>query len=428
MRIVPFPDQSGPAPEDGWLEQLDDALAGNGAGPDAAVWRELRADVRALAPAMTPEFERRLGERIAEGGPARRRAMPPQRGWLRSAGTSAPRAASPAPSSSRGRARWSPRRLVPSAHPGAAAGVAVAMLALLAALLIVGPLRSGNALHSSEKASPMDVQRSATVRSQNAQGSVENSLEPFARAVQPATQASGEAAASGSTAGGTSPRVQELAASTTLAATPENVQATADRVSELTTSAGGFVQSSHVQVQQGGSSEATLTLRLPSAKLAASLAALSRVAPVRAQSQSLQDITNASEAARRRLADALAERRALLRELAGAESEGKIDSLREQLATLRSTIIRARAGVQAVSQRAESAQVEVTVLGDQRAGGGALSFDRGLNDAGRVLIGVAVVLLIAAAALLPLAFALIAATLARRAWLRARRERALDLG
>ena len=46
--------------------------------------------------------------------------------------------------------------------------------------------------------------------------------------------------------------------------------------SQLTVRDGGYVQSSNVQVQQQGASEATLALRLPSSRLAAALAAIGR--------------------------------------------------------------------------------------------------------------------------------------------------------
>jgi len=221
-------------------------------------------------------------------------------------------------------------------------------------------------------------------------------------------------------------REQQLAASITLAAVPSAVQATADRVARLAVSDGGFVQNSHVQVQQVGTSEADLTLKLPSAKLNAALAALAELAPVHAESQSLQDITNSYQAARRALADASAERQALLRALAAATTQGQIDSLRAQLSQARAAIAQARSGLQTVSQRASNAEVEVSVTGDGRSAGEGLTLHRGLHDVGRVLIVTLVVLLIAIAVLVPLALLLAALLAARRAWRRYQRERALD--
>jgi hypothetical protein len=204
------------------------------------------------------------------------------------------------------------------------------------------------------------------------------------------------------------------------------VQAAADGVARVTQRDEGFVQSSHVQVQQQGASEATLTLRLPSARLGAALASIGRLAPVRAQSQSLQDITDTYNAARQRLTDAVAERQALLRALAGATTEGQIASLRERLSQARGAVDRARTALQTVSQRASTAEVEVTVLGDARSQSGGLTLDRGLHDAGGVLVGALVVLLIGAAVLVPLLLALVALAAGGRAWRRYQRERALD--
>jgi vacuolar-type H+-ATPase subunit H len=220
--------------------------------------------------------------------------------------------------------------------------------------------------------------------------------------------------------------VQQLAASVSLAPTPSDVQATADRVARLAVSDGGFVESSHVQVQRGGASEANLSLRLPSAKLTAALASLGQLAPVRAESQSLQDITDAYDAARRRLADATTERQALLRALAQAVTQGQIDSLRERLSQARSAIAQARSSLQAVSRRAKTAEVEVTVVGDARAANEGLTLSRGVHDAGAVLTVTLDVLLVLVAILVPAALVLAGLATALRAWRRYHRERALD--
>jgi vacuolar-type H+-ATPase subunit H len=220
--------------------------------------------------------------------------------------------------------------------------------------------------------------------------------------------------------------VQQLAASITLAATPSDVQETADRVSRLAVSDGGFVQSSHVQVQQAGTSEANLMLSVPSAKLSGALASLGQLAPVRAESQSLQDITNTYDAASQRLSDATAERRALLRALSSATTEGQIDSLHERISQNRGAIAQARSALQTVSQHASTAEVEVTVLGDAHTGSEGLTLHRGLHDAGRVLLVTLVIVLIAAAILVPLALLAAALAAARRMWLRYQRERILD--
>ena len=419
MRIVPFPGGSGTGPDESWLAELESALDGAGEGPRADSWRELREDVRALATPMSVEFERELGERIAE------RSTPSE---SKSASKrSAPKGSTP----KQPRRRWGwPRR--PS-RP-ALAGVSVACV-VIAAVLIAAPWRpAGHVVESPGKSSsasaradrlgpafgPAESAPVAGTKADKASSSGAGaSGSASAGPVTNAQAASGAAAASG--------RVQQLGASITLTATPDEVQTVADRVSRLATSEGGFVRSSHVNEEEKAG-EATLALSLPSAKLSAALASLGRLAPVRAESQSLQDITNTYDEARQRLNDATAERQALLRALARASTEGEIDSLRARLAQNSGAIARARAALGTVSKQASTAEVEVTVVGDKNVGSEGLTLHRGLHDAGRVLTVTLVFLLIAATVLVPLALVAIALATARRAWRRHQRERVLGGG
>jgi hypothetical protein len=391
---------SGVGVDESWLTDLEAALSGTDEGPGADSWRQLRDDVRTLAPPMAPEFERELGERMAERG-ARPVSKQPHRrsGWLR-----------------------------PHGRLRAAAAVA-AIGAVTAAVVIAGPWRAGT--------SPIQGPSNRPAASSNAGRAESSGVSTPGSAIHAARGGAAEPSASTSTgAASNAPafngvaapqgRVQQLAASITLAATPNGVQETADRVSRLAVSDGGFVQSSHVQVQQTGASEANLALSLPSAKLSAALASLGQIASVRAESQSLQDITNTYDAARQRLADATAERQALLRALAKATTQGQIDSLHERISQNRNAIAQARSSLQALSQHASTAEVEVTVLGDAHTASEGLTLHRGLHDAGRVLVVALVVLLIAAAILVPLALLIVALVTARRTWLRYRRERVLD--
>ena len=137
----------------------------------------------------------------------------------------------------------------------------------------------------------------------------------------------------------------------------------ADRVGRATVAAGGFVQSSRVQAQNGSPGEASMTLVVPSAKLQGTLAHLERIAAVRAESQSLQDITSEYHAAGVRLAAARAERAALLRALANATTAAAVESLHARLAEASREISAAERRQASVSHRASQAHVEVTVLG-----------------------------------------------------------------
>jgi hypothetical protein len=400
MRIVPFPDHGGAGPDEAWLADLEAALDGAGEGPAADSWRELREDVRALAPPMTADFERELDQRVAERG-GRRRRLP---------GAGLRRPSTPI-----------------------AAALATGMVALVAAIAVgtsglphsapspraVSAPAAGPAVSSGEDLGPSKAGTARAGTRRSGESALERTSE--AGVANPEADAAPGAGGAASAPG----RVQQLGASLTLTATPADVQGTADRVSRLVVSDGGFVQSSHVQVQQAGASEASMMLSLPSAKLSAALASLERLAPVREESQSLQDITGSYDAARQRLADATAEHGALLRALAAAVSEAQIVSLRERLSQSASSIAHARSALAAVSQRASNAEVEVTVLGDAHVASEGLTLARGVHDAGRVLSVVLAALLVAAAALVPLVLVALALVSVRRAWRRYRREHAL---
>ncbi len=408
MRIIPFPSERPLPGQEAWSAELEAALAGELRGPSANAWRELREDVRSLAEPMTPAFEARLREELERRGATREQGAPtdgrPRRGFRL------------------GLARR--RSLLLGASAAAVAALAVA-------LAIATPPGS-----HAPSAQPQPSSSAARTQNAPAFGASTNRHEDMETSPSaPAASAPSAAGAASAAASGDGPapgRVQQLAASITLSAAPENVQAVSDQVAQVAVHDGGYVQTSNVHVQQQGSSasspegEATLALRLPSARLGAALAAIGRLAPVRAQSQSLEDITSGYEAAHQQLNDALAERRALLHALASASTEGQIDSLRERLAEARTAIAHAQAQVNAISRRASTAEVEVGVLGDAHAAASGLSLHSGLHDAERVLVAVLSAILIAAAVLVPLALVLAALLAARNAWRRVQRERALD--
>jgi hypothetical protein len=396
MRVIPFPGGSGTGPEENWLAELEAALSGTGQGPRADSWRELRQDVRRIAPPMDPDFERKLSERIAERGAH--------------------------PAAGRPHRFKRPQALLGRLRPTVPAFAAVsAACMVIAAVLIAAPWRpAGHTAGPSAKSSSISARA--------------NQLGPAfgqakSAAAEPSASASAGSAANApvlASGAATAPgRVQQLGASISLSAIPSEVQVIAGRVSRLAVSDGGFVQSSHVNEGEK-TGEATLMLSLPSAKLSAALASLGQLAPVRAENQSLQDITNTYNAAHQRLNDATAERAALLRALAKATTEGQIDSLRARLAQAGGAIARARTALGTVSKQASNAEVEVTVIGDKNAGSEGLTLHRGLHDAGRVLTVTLVVLLIAAAVFVPLALLIAALASARRAWRSYRRERILD--
>lgn len=408
MRIVSFPADEPLPGQEAWIASLEDALRGESQDPDAGAWRELRDDVRSLAPVMTPAFEGSLAqglERLGalQGGAVQADTRPPGEALADT------------------RLRRGRRSLAAHRRPALAAA-ATAAVALVAAVLIAASHGSGWIASAPVERTPAAAQgASRPLPSTPAQGAATSA--PAAKAVEASPALGAVNAAGAASAPG---RAQQLAASVTLGSTAANLQAISDQVAQLAVRDGGYVQSSNVQVQQQGASEATLALRLPSAQLGAALGAIGRLAPIRAENQSLQDITDAYDAARQQLSDAEAEQRALLRALAAATTEGQIDSLRQRLSASRAAVARSHASVNAVSQRASTAEVEVSILGDVRAGSEGLTLHRGLHDAGRVLVVALIVILIAAAILVPLALVLAALAVGGSALRRYRRERVLN--
>ncbi len=398
MRIIPFPIRGEATPEDTWLVELEAALDGVGDGPGDGGWRDLREDVRALASPMSPEFERALAERLAKS-----------RAPHRSAGRSLSRAG------------WM------RAHRPLATALATCVAVLVAVSIAVSPWRGGGGTSTPlpTRSSPSVAASGAASKAAGSQAAT--SAAPAATAH--ATMAPSLPVAPLTSASPAAPhRVQQRAAAISLGASASEVQTVADGVARLAGSVGGFVESSHVQVQQEGSSGAELTLSIPSAKLGSALASLGALASVRSESQSVQDITDSYEAARRRLADASAERQALLRALSAASTQGQIDSLRERLAGVSRAISEDHSAVQAIARQGSTSEVEVSVVGDSHGSSEGLTVHRALHDAGDVLLVTLDVLLIGAAVLVPLA--LLAATLVAGlgALRRYRRERVLGGG
>jgi hypothetical protein len=396
-------------------EEIDAMLAGEVGGAESLAVRALCEDVRALASPMSAEFERELQARVAEWAAAGR--VRPRRGpaW---------------PAALRGRLRDRKKPLV------ALGGLGTMVAAFIAVVVLVGGANRHYAedLFSKQNDVAQPAARGGSEAAHN--GPVVAAPRHHAAKAGPNLPDDVETGG-GSTASSAAPtsapaapgRLQQLAAAVTLATEPSDVQSAAEATTRLAVTDGGYVESSHVQVRTGGASEAQLRLVVPSARLSSAIAALGRIAPERAVSQESEDITSAYDSARRRLGDAEAVRRALLRALEAASTQGRIESLREQLAANRSQISEYRSQVKAQAHRAATSKLEVTIA----AGGAAaadghegLTLRRGLRDAGHVLAGIGAVGLIALAVLVPLAVVALAIATLRGLWLRRRREAVLD--
>jgi hypothetical protein len=220
-------------------------------------------------------------------------------------------------------------------------------------------------------------------------------------------------------------RKVQRAAAITLAAPRRDIDRVAGDISDVAADVGGYVSRSRVTSSRGGD----LQLRVPSARLDLTIQRLSKLAKVRELSRNSQDITGAYVSARSRLADARAERKSLLKQLANATTLNETESIRARLRDVSREIALARSSLKRVSNRANFADVSVTLVATRgaAASGGAWTPGDAFHDALRVLEVMAGVLLIVAAVSLPLVIAWLLGWLARRGYTRRRRERALDM-
>ena len=185
----------------------------------------------------------------------------------------------------------------------------------------------------------------------------------------------------------------------------------ATQVGEVASNLGGFVQSSSVSSQQGGA----LDLRVPSDRLEQAIQRISRLGRVRELQRRSVDITANVVSARERLADARAERKSLLEQLANAVTVNETESIRARLEIVSREISRARRSLSRVNNEANFANVAVQLV--PRAGSdddaGAWTPGDAFDDAMRVLEVGAGVLVIASAVLLPFALIWLLAWLGR---------------
>lgn len=444
MRILRFPSEE-PLPDQGaWVAELEAALEDDGQGPAAESWRQLRSDVRSLAPPIDPDFAARLALELQRRAALRRTTVGDRADVAPESAVGAAGPAATAPRADDPHAHQRPARRSGRALLGrlerhrrsAIGGSLAAAVALIAALVVAGGGGSGGRVPvppgpvrglPAQAGTVAPAVKGANAPLQAGRQGIGGSSGTSSAAASAETQSAATSSSSSAPAGAAAPgRVQQLGASITLGTTPANVQGVSDEIGRIAVRFGGYVQASSVQTQTQGVSEGTLSLRTPSAKLGAMLAAIAQLASVRAENQSLQDITGSYNSAHQRLTDALAERQALLRALASATGEGQVDSLRARLAEARNAITQAQSAFNSIAHQAATAEVEVTVRGDQPATSEGLSVHRGLRDAGKVLLVTLTAILILAAVLVPLGLLAAAISGGRSALRRRRREQILD--
>jgi hypothetical protein len=219
-----------------------------------------------------------------------------------------------------------------------------------------------------------------------------------------------------------------------LSAAPRKIDDVAQQVFDVVDSEQGIVSSSHVTSTGGLDGSARFALSIPVTHLQRTVSELSQLqgARVLSRTDDTTDITGQVGGAGRRLAEARALRRSLLRQLAAATTSDAIASLKARLRAANAAIDRDASTLDGLHKQVDYSDLTVTIQASAvpittSKHSSGFTLHRAAHDAGRVLVVVAGVALIALAVLVPLVL-----LVAIVAWLwlalrRRRREAMLDL-
>jgi len=222
----------------------------------------------------------------------------------------------------------------------------------------------------------------------------------------------------------------ERSASLTLAAPGDRLDRVAEGIVRLTDRHEGFVLRSALSTGDEGTTGGDFELRIPAPRLQRAITELSKLADVRARTQSGQDVTPEFVSAQERLEGARAERRSLLRRLERAPNDAAAEAIRRRLDLNAGEVRGLRGRVRDLRTRTNYANVTVT-LQARDGDGGSTSPDPGdglggaVRDALESLSDSVEIAIRVLGVILPLGLLTGAAVLGTRAVRRRRREAAL---
>ena len=374
------------------LAAVDEALAGgrvSAEDPAARELQDLALAIEAESELPRDEFARELDARVKAGFPRARRGVP----------------GLPA------MPEWIGRRGL------ALAGAAATLLVVLGVTLSSSPERGAERLElDSETAS------------RPAQNQAPESLPEHptaARRLEEADSVPG-GQGRGRVAPGERERRIERSAELTLAAPEDEIDTVADDVLRVTDRHRGFVLRSSVATGEDSSRGGEFDLRIPAESLRQAMADLSKLGHVRARQQAGRDVTPVFVSVSDRLDAARAERRSLLRRLAGADSDAEAERIRRRLDEVSLRLERLRREMEALRERTNYAAVTVELEATDADGGAATGgTQEALDDSLALLVGSLNLVLRALGVLIPLAVVAGLGWLGGRLLRRRRREAAL---
>ena len=358
------------------LAALDRILAREPVGERHLELAALVDSVRAGAPRMDPAFAERLDSQVAAHGGGRRRAM------LRFDRPAARRVA---------------------LASGGLVAAAVAFTIVISSGVLNG---SKQAPHSARALGAPLTRTPAATPTANA-----HTLSPSVSTSGPvaATGAAGSSFAASPTLRGAA-RLVHRDSTLTLATSPASMQGVANQIVAATERQGGVVENSNVEIQ-GPASYASFALQVPSGRLGRLIGALSALASVRALTQNTHDITDGYNKETALLADRVAERAALLKQLAAATSAAQTASIQAKLSAIEQRISIEHHTIDALLGAGHNATLQVTLVagaGPKHSKVVAGPLSRAFHDALHALEEILAIALIALAIVLPFALTALA--------------------
>ncbi len=374
------------------IEAIEATLRGEAVDPEWADTAELALLLQVERPQPRPEFGAKLDARAARD--FARRLARPRGGW----------------------------------RPGLRPALALAACLLAAVVLVTGMLTREQ--HPTTSAQVVKSPAAASGASSGAPSPTRRA-QPSGRDADSAENLSIRSAVSpAAPVGTTATRQVERTSSVTLGVPPAKLQDASRQVFDITTRLfHGYVLSSSIASGDGATGGGSFQLKIPSAGVSEAEGRLAQLGHVRSQTDTTQDISSAFVSADRRLADANAERRGLLRALGRASTPNQTASVRARLQLVEGQIAGAERDIRSLRRRADLTSVSLTIVPEAH---GAVVGNRSgltpggaLHTAGRILSVALSVLLIALAIALPFALAGGLAVAGTRAVRRRRREAAL---
>jgi hypothetical protein len=382
------------------LAAIDATLEGDPVDPEHAELAELALILRAERPVPGREVAGAIDERVVErwARPPLRRRLRPRRSWL------------------------------------AAPVAGLAAVALVVAIVSIGG--NGGSSSGVSSAAALSATSSGSAGAAASPGhatpSAGASTSAPSRAAAPAQGTREQAPVPSPSPSGKRQVVQS--AQLSLSAAPSRVDDVAQQVFDVVDAENGVVVSSHVTSTGGPDGGARFALSVPVGNLQRTVSELSQLhgAHVVSRSDDTNDITGQVGGAGRRLAEARALRRSLLRRLAAATTSHPEASQRAQQRDAHPTIGRDSASLNGLHRSVANSSLTVTIQAASvpvpvASNGGGFTLHRAVHDAGRVLVVVAGVALIALAVLVPLGLLVALVGWVGLVLRRRRREAMLDL-